>query len=139
MVLFSFGTPLPHGSTSLNNTPTDFMPTITFVKEKKELQVPVGANLRREMMQAGIAVYSGPHKLLHCPGLSLCGSCRVLITKGMENASPMGFMERTRLKMSIPYIGNENTMRLACQTQVIGDMTVENTPGLNLYGDNFFS
>lgn len=115
------------------------MPTITFVKEKKELQVPVGANLRREMMQAGIPVYSGPHKLLHCPGLSLCGSCRVLITKGAENASPMGFMERARLKMSIPYIGNEGSMRLACQTEVEGDMTVENTPGLNLYGDNFFS
>jgi ferredoxin len=115
------------------------MPTITFVKEKKELQVPVGANLRREMMQAGIAVYTGPHKLLHCPGMSMCGSCRVLITKGMENASPMGFMERTRLKMSIPYIGNENTMRLACQTEVHGDMTVENTPGMNLYGENFFS
>jgi ferredoxin len=115
------------------------MPTITFVKDKKELQVPVGANLRREMMQAGITVYSGPHKLLHCPGVSMCGSCRVLITKGAENASPMGFMERTRLKMSIPYIGNEDTMRLACQTQVMGDMTVENTPGLNLYGENFFS
>ncbi len=115
------------------------MPTITFVKEKKELQVPEGANLRREMMQAGVAVYTGPHKVLHCPGLSLCGSCRVLITKGMENASPIGVMERMRLKMSIPYIGNEGTMRLACQTQVNGDMTVENTPGLNLYGDNFFS
>jgi ferredoxin len=115
------------------------MPTITFVKEKRELQVPQGANLRREMMQAGIAVYTGPHKLLHCPGLSLCGSCRVLITKGMENASPMGLMERTRLKMSLPYIGHEDTMRLACQTEVMGDMTVENTPALNLYGDNFFS
>jgi ferredoxin len=115
------------------------MPTITFVKEKKELQVPSGANLRREMMQAGIQVYTGPHKILHCPGMSLCGSCRVLITKGMENASPMGFMERTRLKMSLPYIGREDTMRLACQTEVNGDMTVESTPGMDLYGDNFFS
>jgi hypothetical protein len=30
-------------------------------------------------------------------------------------------------------------MRLACQTRVMGDMTVENTPELNLYGENFFS
>jgi hypothetical protein len=41
--------------------------------------------------------------------------------------------------MSIPYIGNEATMRLACQTEVMGDMTVESTPGMNLWGDNFFS
>ena len=32
------------------------MPTITFVKEKKELQVPIGANLRREISDCGRAV-----------------------------------------------------------------------------------
>jgi hypothetical protein len=37
------------------------------------------------------------------------------------------------------YIGNEDTMRLACQTLVYGDMEVETGPPLNLFGDNFFS
>ncbi len=115
------------------------MATITFVNEKKEIQVPAGANLRREAMTAGIQVYSGVNKVLNCHGLGSCGSCRVRITKGMENASPMGLIERTRLAMSMAYIGNEDTMRLACQTLVNGDMTVETTPPLNLYGDNFFS
>jgi ferredoxin len=41
--------------------------------------------------------------------------------------------------MSMAYIGNENTMRLACQTRVNGDMEVQTKPPLNLYGDNFFS
>jgi ferredoxin len=115
------------------------MPIVSFVNEKKEIQVPEGANLRKEAMRAGIQVYSGINKVLNCHGLSTCGSCRVLITKGMENASPMGALERGRLKLSMAYIGNEDTMRLACQTEVLGDMTVETRPSLNLYGENFFS
>ena len=35
------------------------MPTIKFVNEKKEIQVPVGANLRNEAMRAGVQVYPG--------------------------------------------------------------------------------
>ena len=30
-------------------------------------------------------------------------------------------------------------MRLACQTKVHGDITVETKPPLNLFGENFFS
>src|ERR1700751_860475 len=98
------------------------MPIVSFVTEKKEIQVPEGANLRKEAMSAGIQVYSGIHKVGHCPGWGLCGSCRVLITKGIENASPMSGFERKRLNMSMSYVGNEDTMRLACQTSVMGDM-----------------
>ena len=63
----------------------------------------------------------------------------MLITKGMENTSPMGLMERTRLGSSMAFIGNEQTMRLACQTEVNGDVEVITRPPLNLYGENFFS
>jgi ferredoxin len=117
------------------------MAIINFVNEKKEIQVPEGSNLRAEALRAGVDVYPPLHRLplTHCPGLGCCGTCRVLITKGVENASPMGFMERMRLRFSFAYIGNENTMRLACQTRVNGDMEVQTKPSLNLYGDNFFS
>jgi len=101
------------------------MPTITFTSEKKEIQVPAGANLRTEALRAGVQLYPGVHKILNCHGLGQCGSCRVLITKGMENASRKGFMESARLAVSLAYIGNEQTMRLACQTRVNGDITVE--------------
>jgi hypothetical protein len=37
------------------------------------------------------------------------------------------------------FIGNESTMRLACQTLVNGDMEVETGPTLDLFGENFFS
>ncbi len=43
------------------------------------------------------------------------------------------------MAVSLAYIGNEGKMRLACQTKVNGDITVETKPPLNLYGENFFS
>jgi len=115
------------------------MPTIKFINEKKEIQVPEGSNLRKEALRAGVGIYQHVEKVLHCPGLGTCGTCRVLITKGMENTSPMGFKERLRLRFSMPYIGNEATMRLSCQTQVNGDVEVQTKPAINWFGENFFS
>jgi ferredoxin len=43
------------------------------------------------------------------------------------------------MAVSLAYIGNESTMRLACQTKVKGDITVTTCPPLNLFGENFFS
>jgi ferredoxin len=115
------------------------MAIIKFVSEKKEIQVPEGSNLRREALRAGVGLYPGINKVLNCHGLGTCGSCRVLVTKGMDNTSPMGILEKARLGMSMAYVGNENTMRLSCQTQVNGDIEVQTTPSLNWFGDNFFS
>jgi ferredoxin len=115
------------------------MPIVHFVNEKKQIEVPRGANLRREALKAGVHLYPGIHQYLNCRGLAQCASCRVLITKGLENASAKGLMEKLRLKVSLAYIGNEETMRLACQTSVNGDMEVVTRPPLNLYGDTFYA
>jgi ferredoxin len=115
------------------------MPTITFTNEKKEIQVPAGANLRKEALSAGVALYPGIHTIANCHGFGSCGTCRVLVTKGMENTSPRGFIEAGRMALSLAYIGNEGTMRLACQTKVNGDISVTTCPPLNVFGDNFFS
>ena len=115
------------------------MPIVNFVNEKKQVQVPEGSNLRKVAREAGVQLYPGIHKLFNCHGLAQCGTCRVLIVKGMENASRMGWRERLRLKMSMAFIGNEETMRLSCQTKVMGDVEVRTKPPLNLYGENFFS
>ncbi|MGD9636657.1 MAG: ferredoxin [Pirellulales bacterium] len=130
------------------------MPLVKFIKENKEIDVPVGSNLRKEAMKAGINVHQGVNgigasvnKYLNCHGIGQCGTCRVKIVKGMENASPMGLIESIRFRYNplpdpIPcmaFIGNEDTMRLACQTLVNGDMEVETAPEFNLFGDNFFS
>jgi ferredoxin len=137
------------------------MPLVKFINENKEIEVPEGANLRKEAIKAGINLYpglnglgAGVNKYLNCHGLGQCGMCRVRITKGSEHASPMGWLEWTRFRVPVPtpitpggldpvpclaYIGNEESMRLACQTLVNGDMEVETGPPLNLFGENFFS
>ena len=133
------------------------MPTVKFIKEKKEVEVPVGANLRSAALQAGINVYDGLNgfgaklnSLMNCHGWGLCGTCRVNITKGMENTNPLTSREKIKFRTPIPtpipdplpclaYIGNEKTMRLACMTKIGGDIEVETGPEVNLWGENFFS
>lgn len=134
------------------------MPIVKFVKENKEIEVPVGANLRTEAIKAGIYVNQGfvnqfgrrLNKCLNCKGMGLCGTCRVLITKGMENTNKLTLREWLKFRTVVPtplpdpipplaYIGHEDTMRLACCTKVYGDIEVETGPEINLFGDNFFS
>ena len=80
------------------------MPLVKFIKENKEIEVPEGANLRKEAIKAGINVHQGVNgfgaainKFMNCHGLGQCGTCRVKITKGMENTSPMGMIEKVPL------------------------------------------
>jgi ferredoxin len=129
------------------------MPRVKFIKENKEIDVPHGANLRQEAIKAGVNLYqgingfgAGINKYMNCHGIGQCGMCRVAITKGMENTNSMGMIEKIRFYNPLPdplpcmaYIGNEATMRLACRTQVLGDIEVETGPPLNLFGENFFS
>ena len=129
------------------------MPVIKFVKEKKEIEVPSGANLRQEAIKAGVNLYqgingigAGINKIVNCHGMGTCGTCRVNITKGAENASKMGTLEKAKFKVPVPdpvtplaFLGNEETMRLACQVKVLGDLEVETGPELDLFGENFFS
>ena len=121
------------------------MPKVTFVNqknEKKEVEVPEGANLRVEAMKAAVPVYKGLSRLLNCHGLGLCGTCRVLVKQGMENLSPKTRRERFNLTMHpmtmLATIGHENEMRLSCQVRVLGDCTVETTPAFNWSGENFW-
>jgi ferredoxin len=114
------------------------MPKVTFVNEKKEIEVPEGANLRDEAMKAGIQVYKGLDRYLNCRGNGLCGTCRVLVKKGMENLTPKGWLERFKLATMLSSIGHEDEMRLSCQVRVNGDCTVETRPPFNLSGENFW-
>jgi ferredoxin len=130
------------------------MPIVKFVKEQKEIEVPEGAYLRAEAVKAGINLNLGvngygesANKYMNCKGFGLCGTCRVLITRGMENTNEMTMREHGRFKTPLlpdpvpclAFVGFEDTMRLACMTQVNGDIEVESGPELNLFGENFFS
>jgi ferredoxin len=130
------------------------MPIVKFVKEKKEIEVPVGANLRNEAIKAGVnlnqglnGIFAGVNRVINCAGKGVCGTCRVLITEGMENTNKLTTSEWVRFKTvlipepipTLAYVGHEDEMRLACCTVVQGDITVESGPELNLFGENFFS
>jgi len=116
---------------------TSVMPKVKFTKEKKEIEVPKGANLRLAMIENGIPVYRGVHQksYANCGGKGQCGTCRVYIKDGDDHASPKGLKERLRSVLAWWIIGHEDEVRLSCQTTVEGDMTVEGTPEFNWYGE----
>lgn len=132
------------------------MPLVKFVKENKEIEVPAGAVLRTEAIKAGINLNCGVNgygatmnKYFNCKGMGLCGTCRVLINQGIENTNKLTAREKLKFKtpISVPpdpipclaYVGHEDTMRLACMTKVFGDIEVESSPEISLFGENFFS
>lgn len=130
------------------------MPVIKFVKEKKEVEVPAGANLRSAAISAGVNTnyilngLEGPlNQILNCKGFGMCGTCRVLVTKGIDHTNKMTLRETLKFKTPLhpdpipclAYIGHEENMRLACCTKVTGDIEVETNPQFNLFGENFFS
>jgi ferredoxin len=119
------------------------MPTVTFANEKKTIEVPAGANLRQEAMKAGIQLYPFPHNYVNCMGFGLCTSCRVVVKKGLENVSSQGLLEKGAM-IAHPLtffarLGHEKDLRLACQTQVNGDIEVQTQPPVNWHGENYWS
>ena len=123
------------------------MPKVTFVKEKKTIDVPEGANLRAAARKAGVEVYKGLHKYVHCPGLGLCGSCRVYVKEGKTNVSKPGLVEKITAKTGglglnpepfFAYVGHEDEMRLACQCKIEGDVKVETQAPCNFHGEKFW-
>jgi len=117
------------------------MPTVTFTKQKKKIEVPEGANLRDAALQNGIEMHAGPHKVFNCRGNGLCASCRVNVNSGIENLQRKTLWEKF-LNLNplwmFARIGHEKTMTLACQSKVEGDCEVETTPEMNWHGDQFW-
>lgn len=120
----------------------DAMPTITFIKEKKTVEVPEGANLRKEALKAGVDVYPSPFKVFNCHGLGQCTKCSMHIKKGSENVSKQSWFEKLSIFKDplalFARLGHEKEMRLACRTKVYGDVEVETTPGFNWHGEKFW-
>src|SRR5262249_56821904 len=98
----------------------------------KEIEVPVGANLREEALKAGVVVYPGLTRYLNCFGHGTCGTCAVVVKKGKENLSPPGRFEKMRLKLLMSNIGREGVVRLSCQCKVMGDCSIETRTTMQL-------
>lgn len=108
------------------------MPKVKVLNKNIELEVPEGANLRKEALRADVEIYPGMTRYLNCLGNSLCGSCAVHVKSGMENCSPVGIREKIRLMFSYLTIGREGQIRLACQTRVLGDVELDTEPSIKM-------
>jgi ferredoxin len=98
------------------------MATVTF--RGQEIECEAGEILRDVLVDAGLPPHNGSAKSLNCGGHGTCGTCAVLIDGPVSDPG-----QRERARLSVPPHSRESGLRLACQTRVQGDLTVEKYPG----------
>ncbi len=113
------------------------MPAIHFENEHKSLDVLQGTNLRKAALKSGIHLYKPLPRVLHFnlavgPVKFPCGSDVVELVdgKGVNARTPEEenvISGRWIMKRKVP-----SNLRLACQIQVNGDITVRTMPKLQL-------
>ena len=89
------------------------MPTVTFTRRGRPavtFEADPSLSLLAATRRAGLPMASS------CRGAGICDACRVRVTEGAANLSPLGEKE-TRAVLG------ENE-RLACQAYALGDVTV---------------
>jgi uncharacterized 2Fe-2S/4Fe-4S cluster protein (DUF4445 family) len=90
------------------------MPTITFEPSGMRVAASDGESVFAAARRAGVAIPTA------CVGKATCGLCRVKIVAGEDRLSPLNLDEKRHL-------GNTyfiTRLRLSCQAQVHGDVTV---------------
>lgn len=98
------------------------MPKIT--AQGRTFECEAGANLRRVLLQQGVALYNQQATLINCRGIGSCGTCAVKIEGPVSEAN-----WRDRGRRSLPPHSPDRDLRLACQTQVLGDIRVTKYDG----------
>jgi ferredoxin len=101
------------------------MPTVTYRGETIECEE--GAVLRDVLREAGLTPHNGRADFLNCRGLATCGTCAVVVDCDDGAVSDRNRRENARL--SVPPHELRDGLRLACQTEVYGDVTVEKGDG----------
>lgn len=101
------------------------MPKIT--AQGKTFECEPGANLRKELLKQGIALYNQQSTVINCRGIGSCGTCAVHIDGAAGAVSAANWRDRTR--RSLPPHDSQRNLRLACQTTVLGDITVTKYDG----------
>jgi ferredoxin len=93
------------------------MPKVTV--QNKIVECEKGANLREVLLKNNIDLYNEKAKYINCLGIGTCGTCAVEI---QGEINPPNWKDKTRL--SLPPHKFDRNLRLACQTKVLGDITV---------------
>jgi ferredoxin len=81
-------------------------------------------NLRSCLLRNGIELYNGGAKVINCRGIGSCGTCAVYI-EGEVNQPNW----KDKARRSLPPHSPTRELRLACQTQVLGDLKVTKYDG----------
>ena len=98
------------------------MPTVT--AQGKTMPCKAGANLRQVLLAHGVDLYNGQAKVINCRSLGTCGTCAVAI-EGEVSATNW----KDKVRRSLPPHDPAHDLRLACQTQVLGDIAVTKYDG----------
>mmetsp|Transcript_29161 Transcript_29161/g.58228 ORF Transcript_29161/g.58228 Transcript_29161/m.58228 type:complete len:223 (+) Transcript_29161:206-874(+) len=127
-----------------NNSIEDNPVNVTFetATGAKSVNIQQGELLRSALLKRGISPHNGKSRLINCKGLGTCGTCAVEIydnkaqSIGEDSYTPAVVpTERTtkeKLRLNFPPHGSEDqspSLRLACQVQVEGDITVKKRTG----------
>jgi len=99
------------------------LPTVRFAG--REVECPLGANLRVVLLRARLPLYTRVARAIHCRGNGACGTCAVRVEGPVSEPTPV---ERRRL--GLPPHHADSGLRLACQCSVLGDLTVTKYEGL---------
>ncbi len=98
------------------------MPKVT--AQGKTFQCEQGSNLRKVLLENGIDLYNGNAKTINCHGFATCGTCTVQVE---GEVSAPNWQDKAR--RSLPPHSPTANRRLACQTQVLGDVRVTKFDG----------
>lgn len=90
----------------------------------KTIECERGANLRRILQQNGIDLYNGGARVINCRGIGSCGTCAIKVE---GEVSAVNWRDKTR--RSLPPHSPTTDLRLACQTEVLGDAKVTKFDG----------
>jgi ferredoxin len=98
------------------------MPTVTV--RGHDIECAEGALLREVLRDADLSPHNGRADVLNCRGHGSCGTCAVAVDGAVSDPT-----RRERTRLSVPPHDPDDGLRLACQTRVEGDVTVEKYPG----------
>ncbi len=100
------------------------MPTVRFVREKRDIECASGANLREVALREGLQLYGIKGNLGNCRGCGQCVTCfvRIIGQTDAEALSPLTPVEKVKLR------NRPQDWRLACQTLVMSSVIVLTRP-----------
>jgi 2Fe-2S ferredoxin len=97
------------------------MPKVTIEPSGIEIEIPEGETLMQVARDQG---YYWPTA---CDMQGRCATCFILVEEGADNLSPMGRSEKEALLNQRGRKALDQPVRLACQTQVYGDVLCRKT------------